>query len=79
MSEYEKPAVTVDVIVFTIKNNKLQVLLIKRGREPFKNKWAIPGGFVRMNESLEEAAVRELHEETGVKDIYLEQLYTFGD
>lgn len=75
---YPKPSVTVDTIIFTIKDNDLKVLLIKRGIEPFKGIWAIPGGFVRINESLEEAVKRELEEETGVKEVYLEQLYTFG-
>ncbi len=77
--DYPKPAVTVDIVIFTIKDNDLKVLLVKRGIEPFKGMWAIPGGFVRINESLEDAARRELREETGVKDVYLEQLYTFGD
>ena len=77
--KYEKPAVTVDIVIFTIQNNDLKVLLVKRDIEPFKGKWAIPGGFVRMEESLEEAAKRELQEETGVKNVYLEQLYTYGD
>ncbi len=75
----EKPAVTVDMIVFTIKEDKLLVLLVKRKIEPFKDMWAIPGGFVKTKESLEDAAKRELEEETGVKDVYLEQLYTFGE
>jgi len=79
IKEYPKPAVTVDIIIFTVINNNLKVLLIKRGLEPFKGKWALPGGFVRINESLEDAAKRELVEETGVKDVYLEQLYTFGE
>jgi len=69
--------VTVDNVVFTIINDKLQVLLIKRIIEPFKDMWAIPGGFVLENETLDEAAYRELFEETNVKDVYLEQLYTF--
>jgi 8-oxo-dGTP diphosphatase len=77
--KYEKPSVTVDIVIFTVQNNELKVLLVKRNLEPFKDKWAIPGGFVRMHESLEDAAKRELEEETGVKDVYLEQLYTFGD
>ena len=77
--EYPKPAVTVDIIIFTVKDDELKVLLVKRGIEPFKNMWAIPGGFIHMNETLDEAAKRELFEETGVRDIYLEQLYTFGD
>lgn len=79
VEKYEKPSVTVDIVVFTIQNNNLEVLLVKRGIEPFKGKWAIPGGFVKMDEDLENAAKRELREETGVEDIYLEQLYTFGN
>jgi 8-oxo-dGTP diphosphatase len=77
--EYPRPSVTVDVVIFTIKDNDLKVLLIKRAKAPFKDSWAIPGGFVRMNESLDEAAIRELGEETGVKNVYLEQLYSFGE
>lgn len=77
--KYEKPAVTVDIVIFTIQDNDLKVLLVKRDIEPFKNKWALPGGFIKMHESLEESAKRELKEETGVSDVYLEQLYTFGD
>ncbi|MDO8622756.1 MAG: NUDIX domain-containing protein [archaeon] len=77
--EFEKPSVTVDIVIFTIKDNELKVLLVKRGIEPFKEMWAIPGGFIKMEESLEESAKRELSEETGVRDVYLEQLYTFGD
>lgn len=77
--KFEKPSVTADIVIFTVKENDLKVLLVKRGIEPFKNKWAIPGGFVGINESLDQAAKRELEEETGIKDIYLEQLYTFGD
>ena len=75
---YAKPSVTVDMVIFSIENNTLRVLLIKRNLDPFKGKWALPGGFVRDNENLEEAAQRELSEETGVKSVYLEQLYTFG-
>ena len=77
--KFEKPSVTVDIAVFSIKNDDLKVLLVKRKINPFKDKWALPGGFVKIKESLEAAAKRELQEETGVKDIYLEQLYTFGD
>ena len=77
--KYEKLSVTVDIVIYTIQDRDLKVLLVKRGIEPFKEKWAIPGGFVRIYESLEDAAKRELEEETGVKDIYLEQLYSFGD
>ena len=74
-----EPSITVDIIIFTIKDKDLKVLLVKRGIEPFKGEWAIPGGFVLENENLEQAAKRELEEETGVKEVYLEQLYTFGD
>ncbi len=77
--DYKRPSVTVDVVIFALVNDDLQVLLIKRKNEPFANMWAIPGGFVRMEESLEEAAARELSEETGVTDVYMEQLYTFGE
>ena len=76
---FAKPSVTVDIVIFTIQDDDLKVLLVKRNIEPFKGKWAIPGGFVRIDESLEEAAIRELQEETGVSNVYLEQLYTFGN
>ncbi|MBS3094743.1 NUDIX hydrolase [Candidatus Pacearchaeota archaeon] len=76
---YEKPAVTVDMVIFAIQNNELKVLLVKRAVEPAKGSWNLPGGFVRIEESLEEAAKRVLHDKTGVENIYLEQLYTFGD
>lgn len=78
-SAFEKPSVTVDLLVFTVKDNELQVVLVKRGVEPFKDSWALPGGFVKIDESVDTAAVRELQEETGLKDVYLEQLYTFGE
>jgi 8-oxo-dGTP diphosphatase len=71
--------VTVDLVIFTVRDHGLEVLLIERGQPPFEGRWALPGGFVREDESLEQAAVRELHEETGVRDVYIEQLYTFGD
>jgi len=77
--DYPRPSVTVDVIIFTLRDNDLQALLVKRGHPPFEGMWAIPGGFVGIDESLEEAALRELEEETGVRDVYLEQLYTFGN
>ncbi len=73
------PRVTVDIIIFTIREDDLQVLLIRRKYPPFAGCHAIPGGFVTPEESLEEAARRELLEETGLRDLYLEQLYTFGD
>lgn len=74
---YWPPAVTVDVVIFTIKDNSLQTLLIKRPDQPFKNKWALPGGFLLKNEASLEAAHRILKEKAGVKNVYLEQLYTF--
>ncbi|WP_322480422.1 NUDIX hydrolase, partial [Thermogemmatispora sp.] len=78
-SKYERPSVTVDVVMMSIRQSDLQVLLVKRRSWPYEGMWAIPGGFVRIDESLEDAAKRELREETGVQDVYLEQLYTFGD
>ena len=78
-SKYERPSVTVDVVMMSLRQRDLQVLLIKRRSWPYEGMWAIPGGFVNMDESLEAAAKRELQEETGVQDVYLEQLYTFGD
>jgi len=78
-SQYERPLVTVDVVMMSLRQRDLQVLLVKRRSWPYEGLWAIPGGFVNMDESLEEAAKRELQEETGVQDVYLEQLYTFGD
>jgi len=77
--KYHYPAITVDVVIFTLRDDDLQVLLIQRKIPPFEGRWAIPGGFVEASESLEVAARRELQEETGVRDVYLEQLYTFGD
>jgi 8-oxo-dGTP diphosphatase len=74
-----RPAVSVDVVILTIFDDALRVLLVKRTHEPFQDMWALPGGFVRADESLEDAARRQLLEKTGVADIYLEQLYTFGD
>ncbi len=79
MTPYERPAVTVDVLLFTILDDHLKVALIRRGLPPFQHHWAIPGGFVHIDETLEEAARREIEEEAGVRDVFLEQLYTFGD
>ena len=76
--DYPHPAVTTDIVIFTIRQDELMVLLIKRANEPFKGEWALPGGFVQIDEDLETGARRELLEETGVKDVYLEQLYTYG-
>ena len=77
--EYARPSLTVDCVVFGLDDENLKVLLIQRDLEPFQGKWALPGGFVRINETLDDAAKRELQEETGVSNEYLEQLYTFGD
>src|SRR3989454_8285795 len=78
-SKFDRPSVTVDVVMMSLRQRDLQVLLVKRRSWPYEGMWAIPGGFVNMDESLEKAAKRELQEETGVQDVYLEQLYTFGD
>ncbi len=77
--DYPRPSVTVDVVILTVIDADLRVLLVKRGRWPFAGHWAIPGGFINMDESLEAAAQRELKEETNLSGIYLEQLYTFGN
>ena len=76
--EHPRPAVTVDIVVFNLYTGLPYVLLIQRAAEPFIGMWALPGGFVQMDEGLEEAARRELEEEIGLKAVYLEQLYTFG-
>ena len=76
--EYPHPAVTTDIVIFTIRQDELKALLIKRAMPPYQGEWALPGGFVNLDESLEEGARRELEEETGVSGVYLEQLYTFG-
>lgn len=80
--DYERPSVTVDTLIFTVDKSQeeyhLQIMLIQRKDHPCIHKWAIPGGFVNMDESVDDAAARELQEETGVTDIYLEQLYTWG-
>jgi 8-oxo-dGTP diphosphatase len=72
------PAVTTDIVLFTLRAEKLQLLLIRRRNPPFQGGWALPGGFLDMDEDLAECAKRELEEETGIKNVYLEQLYTFG-
>lgn len=88
--QYERPSVTVDMLVFTVMNEMkesyrklpekaLKILMIKRGNHPYMGYWALPGGFVNMDESLDEAALRELKEETNIDSIYMEQLYTWGD
>jgi 8-oxo-dGTP diphosphatase len=77
--KYPRPALTVDCVVFAVDDDALKVLLIERAQPPFRGSWALPGGFVEMDETLEEAARRELHEETGLADVFLEQLFTFGE
>lgn len=90
VGDYERPSNTVDLLLFTIvdkeeedirkdKEKEMRILLIKRKNHPDIHKWALPGGFVEMQENLETAAYRELKEETGVDNVYMEQLYTFGD
>src|SRR5436190_2728761 len=76
--QFARPALTVDVAVFALDEHDLQVMLIERDLTPFAGSWALPGGFVRIGETLDQAAARELQEETGLAGIYLEQLYTFG-
>ncbi len=76
--DYPRPSLTVDCVVFGWDQDTLKVLLIQRDEQPFEGTWALPGGFAHMDEELEAAARRELQEETGLKDMYLEQLYTFG-
>lgn len=75
---YPHPAVTVDIVIFTVRDAQLKLLLIRRAGEPYQGKWALPGGFIHLDETLEASARRELEEETGVSGVYLEQLYTFG-
>lgn len=88
--DYERPSVAADMVIFTVTDEEadsyrrlpekeLRILLIRRRGHPFLGKWALPGGFVQPSETTEQAAARELREETGVDDVYLEQLYTFSD
>jgi 8-oxo-dGTP diphosphatase len=76
--KYPRAALTVDCVVFGYDEEELKILLIQRALEPFKGRWALPGGFVHVDESLDAAARRELEEEAGLKNVFLEQLYTFG-
>lgn len=76
--EYPRPSVTTDCVIFGFDGAKLNVLLIERGIEPFKGHWAFPGGFLKMDESAENGALRELQEETGMKGAYIEQFHTFS-
>ncbi len=77
-SLFERPSVTVDVVIFSLVADDLRVLLVKREAPPFAGMWALPGTFVRLDESLGDTAVRALTNKTGVRDVYTEQLYTFG-
>ena len=77
--QYKKMSVAADLLILTIEGDRLKVLMTRRSEYPFKDHWALPGVFVRMEETLEEAAVRGLREEVNLEDIYLEQLYTFGE
>jgi len=77
--EYEQAAVTVDLVIFTVNDDLLKVMLVKRAEEPFADRWSLPGGFLKSSESLGDAALRVLREKAGVEDVYVEQLYTFGD
>ncbi len=76
---YPRPAVTVDCVIFGFDKNQLKVLLTKRAIEPFLGKWAFPGGFIQEDENADDCAIRKLQEEAGLKDIFLEQLYTFSN
>jgi 8-oxo-dGTP diphosphatase len=76
--DYPRPAVTTDVVVFSLREQQLQLLLIRRANPPHAGMWALPGGFLDMAEDLDRCAQRELAEETGISGVYLEQLYTFG-
>lgn len=77
--KYWSPSVTTDVVIFTIENKELKVLLIKRARGPYKNFWALPGSFIQKNETSKDAALRTLANKAGVKNVYIEQLYTFDE
>lgn len=77
--KYPHPSVTTDCVIFGFDGTKLQVLAVERGIDPYKGKWAFPGGFIKMDESCEEGALRELKEETGLTGAYIEQFHTFSD
>ena len=76
--DWPRPMVTVDAVVFAVADETIKLLLIKRGHEPFKGQWAIPGGFIGIDEELDDAVARELQEETGLTGVRLEQMHTFG-
>ena len=77
--DYPRPSVTTDILIFSGKGDETKILLIQRGKDPFKGWWALPGGFLDMDEELDECARRELKEETGLSGIELKQLFTVGD
>ena len=77
-TDYEQPGITVDLVIFTVNQHTLKVMLAKRAEAPYAGYWSLPGGFLLVGESLEDAAFRVLKEKTGVTNVYLEQLYTFG-
>ena len=79
LEKYPRPAVTADILIFTVNDNKLEILLIKRGGHPYLGQWALPGGFAQEGESLEETAARELYEETGITNLHLKQIGTFSE
>ena len=76
--KYPHPCVTTDCVIFGFDGTKLNVLLIERGIEPFKGRWAFPGGFLKMDETALQGAKRELYEETGLKDAYIHQFHAFS-
>ncbi len=77
--KYPHPSVTTDCVIFGFDGTKLRVLLVQRGIEPFKGRWAFPGGFMKMDESAEEGALRELQEETGLEGAYIRQFHAFTE
>src|SRR5687767_13813263 len=77
-SRYPRPSVTVDVVLLTVRDGALWAVLVRRDEHPAKDRWALPGGFVRIDESLDDAAARVLREKAGLEGVFTEQLYTFG-
>jgi len=77
--QFDRPSVTVDVVLLTVRDESLRCLLFRRAEHPHRSRWALPGGFVGIGESLDEAAARVLREKAGLRDLYIEQLYTFGE
>ena len=75
--KYPHPSVTTDCVIFGFDGTKLRILLVQRGIEPYKGRWAFPGGFMKMDESAEEGALRELQEETGLDGAYIRQFHGF--